>query len=328
MILKTYELSKINNHQNNLFLFYGNNQGFKSEFIKNFTNNLKNFYNYDEKDILDNPNNFLEKISSNSLFEERNNIIIKRATNKITKILEEISQNKLEDVTIIINSDNLEKKSKLRTFFEKSKKYICIAFYPDTEQVLVKIAYNFLKEKSIPMAPVDVNLIVSKCNGDRENLYNELKKIENYCKNRKKINSEEISKLVNLSENHDISELIDNCLAKNISKTINILNENNFVNDDCIMMTRIFLSKSKKILTLSNSFKENKDIDLTISSAKPPIFWKDKDITKKQILKWSPKNIKNLIYKISELELKMKKNSSNAINLLTDFILEQTSTKN
>ena len=144
MILKTYELSKINNFQNNLFLFYGNNQGFKSEFIKKFTNNLKNFYNYDEKDILDNPNNFLEKISSNSLFEEKNNIIIKRATNKITKILEEISQNKLEDITIIINSDNLDKKSKLRTFFEKSKKYVCIAFYPDTEQVLLKIAYNLL----------------------------------------------------------------------------------------------------------------------------------------------------------------------------------------
>ncbi len=326
MILKNYELSKINNSQNNLFLFYGNNQGFKSEFIKKLTNNLKGYYNYDEKDILENPDSFFEKISSNSLFEERKNIIIKRATNKITKILEEISPNKLEDITIIINSDNLEKKSKLRTFFEKSKKYICIAFYPDTKQILQKIAYDFLKEKNISISSADINLIVDKCNGDRGNLYNELKKVEYYCKRGKKINSSEITKLINLSENHEITELIDNCLAKNKNRTISILNENNFVNEDCILITRIFLNKSKKILKLSSTFENNKNIDLTISSAKPPIFWKDKDITKRQILKWSPKNTRNLIYKINELELKLKKNVTNSVNLVTDFILEQSST--
>ena len=326
MILKTYELSKINKSQNNLFLFYGNNQGFKSEFIKTLTNNLKNYYNYDEKDILENPDSFFEKISSNSLFEERKNILVKRASNKITGILEKITLKNLEDITIIINADNLEKKSKLRTFFEKSKEYICIAFYPDEKQVLQKIAYDFLKEKNISVSSVDINLIVDKCNGDRENLYNELNKIEYYCKKRKKINSVEISKLVNLTENHEITELIDNCLAKNKNRTISILNENNFVNEDCILITRIFLNKSKKILKLSNTFENNKNIDLTISSAKPPIFWKDKDITKRQILKWSPKNTRDLIYKINELELKLKKNVPNSVNLVTDFILEQSST--
>jgi len=158
-------------------------------------------------------------------------------------------------------------------------------------------------------------------------LINELKKIEYYAKNGKKINSENISKLINLNENHSISELVDKCLAKNKKKIIGLLNENNFSNDDCIMIIRSFIIKAKKLLTLSSSFEANKNIDLTISSAKPPIFWKEKEITKQQIYKWKPKNIKKLIYKLSEIELHIKKNINNSINLITDFILSQSSTE-
>ena len=83
--------------------------------------------------------------------------------------------------------------------------------------------------------------------------------------------------------------------------------------------------KSKKLLALSKAFETNKNIDLTISSAKPPIFWKEKEVTKQQILKWSSKNIKQLIYSISETELQIKKNINNSINLITDFILFHSS---
>ena len=145
--------------------------------------------------------------------------------------------------------------------------------------------------------------------------------------NGKKINTESISKLINLSENHSISELIDNCLAQNKKKIISILNENNFSNEDCIMITRSFMMKAKKLLALSKTFETNKNIDLTISSAKPPIFWKEKEITKQQIYKWKPKNIKQLIYALSETELLIKKNINNSINLITDFILSQSSTE-
>ena len=69
-------------------------------------------------------------------------------------------------------------------------------------------------------------------------------------------------------------------------------------------------------------------MDLTISSAHPPIFWKDKEITKQQIYKWSPKSIKKLIYKLADVELLIKKNMNNSINLITDFILEQSSETN
>ena len=189
------------------------------------------------------------------------------------------------------------------------------------------MAYNFLREKKISISSSNINLIVNKCSGDRETLVNELQKIELFSKNGKQINSENISKLINLNENHNISELVDNCLAQNKSKIIRILNENNFSNEDCIMIVRSFLIKSKKLLTLSKAFETNKNIDLTISSAKPPIFWKEKEITKQQIQKWKPKNIKNLIYALSETELQIKKNISNSINFITDFILIQSSSE-
>ena len=136
-----------------------------------------------------------------------------------------------------------------------------------------------------------------------------------------------IAKLTNLSENYSISELVDNCLAKNQKKTIYILNENNFNNEDCILIIRTLLNKSKKILKLSNDYANNNNIDLAISSAKPPIFWKDKEITKQQIYKWKPDNIKKLIFKINEIELLVKKNLNNSINLITDFLLDLSTSK-
>jgi len=324
MILKSYEINKINQKINNLILFYGKNEGLKKEALDLLIKEKNNISNFDEKEILDNEDNFVENILSKSLFEPQKFIVIKRATDKILKIIENLHQKDLEDTSIILNSDNLEKKSKLRSLFEKDKKLVCIPFYPDNDQTLSKLAYNFLKDKKISISPSNINLIVNKCSGDRETLINELQKIEFFSKNGKKINSENISKLINLNENHSISELIDNCLAKNKKKIIVILNENNFSNEECIMIIRSFLIKAKKLLALSKTFETNKNIDLTISSAKPPIFWKEKEITKQQIYKWKPNNIKQLIYALSETELQIKKNINNSINVITDFILSQS----
>ena len=325
MILKSFEIKKINQDINNLILFYGKNEGLKNEAINILVKNKNNISNYEEKEILDNENYFIESILSKSLFEQHKFIIIKRATDKILKLIEILHLKNLEDTTIILNSDNLEKKSKLRSLFEKEKKLVCIPFYPDNDQTLSKLAYNFLRDKKISISPSNINLITNKCGGDREKLINELQKIVYYTKNGKKVDIENISKLINLTENHSISELVDNCLVKNKRKIISILNENNFSNEDCIMIVRSFLIKSKKLLALSKAFETNKNIDLTISSAKPPIFWKEKEITKQQILKWNSKNIKQLIYSLSEVELQIKKNINNSINLVTDFILLQSS---
>ena len=327
MILKSFEINKIDQNTTHLILFYGKNEGLKNEALDVLIKDKINFLNYEEKDILNNEDNFIENILSRSLFDPHKFVIIKRATDKILKIIEILHLKNLEDTTIILNSENLEKKSKLRSFFEKDKALVCVPFYPDNDQILSKLAYNFLRDKGISISSSNINLIVNKCSGDREKLVNELQKIENFSKNGKKINSENISKLINLSENHSISELIDNCLAKNNKKITNILNENNFSNDDCIMITRSFLIKAKKLLSLSTTFENNKNIDLTISSAKPPIFWKEKEITKQQIYKWKPKNIKKLIYELSETELQIKKNINNSINLITDFILSKSSSE-
>ena len=324
MILKSYEINKIDQNINHLILFYGKNEGLKNEAVRILVKK-NDISNYEEREILDNENNFIENILSKSLFEQQKFIVIKRSTDKILKVIETLNFKNLQDTTIILNADNLEKKSKLRSFFEKDKKLVCIPFYPDNDQILSKLTYNFLREKKISISPSNINLIINKCSGDRETLINELQKIELFSKNGKKINSENISKLINLGENHSISDLVDNCLAQNKRKIISILNENNFSNEDCITIVRSFLIKSKKLLALSKAFETNKNIDLTISSAKPPIFWKEKEVTKQQILKWSSKNIKQLIYSISETELQIKKNINNSINLITDFILFHSS---
>ena len=326
MILKSYEAKKINLDKNKFLLFYGKNEGFKNETIEDLIKNESSISYYEEKEILENSKTFFESIISKSLFENEKIVIIKRASEKFFKIIEEISSKNVKDLILIINADSLDKKSKLRSFYEKSKEYICVAFYPDNDQTLLKLAYNYLTEKKVSVSPSNVNLIVNKCNGNRENLINELEKIENYNFGGKKINSEIIKKLINSGENISISELVDNCLAKNQRKTIYILNENNFSSDDCIVIVRTFLNKSKKIYALSKEYKLNRNIEQTISSAKPPIFWKDKEITKQQINKWTSENIRYLIYKLNELELLIKKNINNSISLVTDFILNEAST--
>ena len=324
MILKSYELKKINIDKNKIILFYGKNEGHKSIEIDKLIKKNYEIFKYDEKELIENQDIVIENILSKSLFQNDKMIIISRATDKLLKIIELINSKNLDDTFIVINASNLEKKSKLRLFFEKEKNLICVPFYDDSEQTLLKIAIDFLKEKKISIGTTNINLIVNRSNGDRQNLLNELKKIESFCLNGNRITTENISKLTNLVENHSISELINVCLAKNKKKTIHILNENNFSQEDSILIIRSLLSKLKKILLLSIEYRKNKNIDLTIASARPPIFWKDKEITKLQLLKWQPEDIKKTIYKLNQVELNTKKNLNNSINYLTDFILDQS----
>ena len=324
MIIKSYELNKIKNDFK-FFLIYGKNEGLKNQHIKQLLekNNNSNVIKYDEKEILENKDSFFENILSNSLFDNEKNIVINRSTDKISEIIIDLVERNIDNITIIINASVLEKKSKLRKLFEKEKNLACIATYPDTDEILSNLAQDFFKKIKISISQQNINLIVSKCGGDRLNLKNELEKIKIYLTEKKSISTEEISKLINLSENHTFYELIDNCLAKNTNKTLNILNENNFTNEDCIIILRTFLLKAKKILGLSLEYNKNKDINKTINSAKPPIFWKEKDIVKAQLNKWKPNKIKELIYLINDIELQIKKDYKNSILIVTDFILSQ-----
>jgi len=326
MIIKSFELDKINVKSSNFYLFYGENEGYKNEAIEKIFNiNIsKNIYRYEEKEILDNFESFFESIQSKSFFEKEKLILISRVTDKVKNIIEEIIEKNIEDIKIVLNSGILEKKSKLRSLFEKNKNTICVPFYADSNQTLSKIINNFFREKKIMVSQEKINLLIDRCRGNRQNLRNELDKIDSFVKNKKNINIDQIMKLTNLAENYNVSELIDSYLAANFKKTINILNENNFSIEDCMLITRTLLVKSKRLYKLLLEINNNKSIEEAISSFKPPIFWKDKEIVKQQIKNWSLNRAENLIYKTNELELLIKKNSYNSINILSDFIINRT----
>ena len=324
MIVKPYELAKVKKNIE-FFLLYGKNAGLKSQLITELLkgNNKESVFRYEEKEILDNREIFFENALSSSLFDNYKILVINRCSDKIHELIFDLFEKQIKDIKIIIIAELLEKKSKLRKLFEKEKNLACIPTYPDTNEILSQFALTFFRNHKISISQQNINLVVTKCSGDRINLKNELKKIKIYLGEKKKISTEELLKLINLSENHSLSELIDNCLAKNTFKTINILNDNNFTNEDCILILRTFLHKTKKILSLSIEFEKNKNLEKTIALARPPIFWKDKEIVKTQLLKRKPENILNLIKNINKTELQIKENFNNSILIIHDFILDQ-----
>ena len=324
MIYKTFQLKKIPDKAI-FYLLYGKNEGLKTDCINQILEKHDGkVFNYEEKQIKDENEAFYENILSGSLFESNKVIIINRASDKIFEIIQDLINRNTTNIIIIINAGILETRSKLRSLFEKNEDLVCIPTYPDNNDTLAKLTTIFFKKENIPISQQNINIIVDKCNGDRHTLNNELNKIKNYTLSKKKISSQEILSLINLSENFEISELIDNCLAQNKNKIINILNENNYSTDDCITILRTFLSKTKRILRLAIELEGSKDMNKTINSAKPPIFWKDKEIVKVQLNKWKTEKIKELIKNINNVELEIKKNYNNSILIVTNFILEKS----
>ena len=218
----------------------------------------------------------------------------------------------------------LDKRSKIRSFFEKETNTVCIPFYEDNNQTLSLLAQRIMRDKNISISQQLINIIVERAKGDRINLKNELQKIENFSRNKKNISIDDVLKITNLSENYDISELIDSCLSKNKKKLIRILNENNFNTEDCILILRTFLSKLKRLIELHLEINDKKNIDVVISSYKPPIFWKEKDVVKQQIKAIKFDEAKSLMVKGNQIELLMKKNPQFSINITTDFIINSS----
>ena len=324
MIIKYFELKK-KIEDNKYFLLYGNNNGLIEETITNILKPElpKNLNLYEENEILKDETSFIESLANKSFFDNEKLIIIKRCSDKIYKFIYSVIGKNFEDVFFILISDNLEKKSKLRSFFEKEKKTICVPFYEDNNQTLSLMANNFLENKNIKISQENINLLIERSRGDRKNLNNELVKIESFAKNRDKIGYNDILQLTNLAENHNVSELVDNCLAENKKKTLYILNENNFVHEDLIIILRTFLSKLKRLLKIkAETLKEN-NIDKVLSNFKPPIFWKDKEIVKKQVLLLKFQKIEDLIIKTNNLEYLLKKNPEISSFLVRNFILEK-----
>ena len=322
MIIKSFEIDKIKLTKNNLILLYGSNQGHKNQVIKELFVKVFNgqISRLDESEILNNYEEFISSLINKSLFEDHKLIIVSRTSEKIIKLVNEILERNVENTKIILNSDNLEKKSKLRALFEKEKNLTCVPFYEDNERNLSLLAQTFFRKKNIKVSQEIFNLLVGRYRGDRANLFNELNKIEILSITKKNIDLDDILKLTNLSENYSVFELVENYLAKNKRQVSKILNENNFANEECILILRTILNRSKRLLKLKESENETGNIDLTISSFKPPIFWKEKDLVKKQIQSWSRNEVKKIIYRVNDLEILIKKNSNNSLNFVSDFV--------
>ena len=321
MIIKSFEVDKIKSKNYKSILLYGVNQGLKEELIK--TSILNDFsgeiLKYDEAEVLEKSEIILESLLNGSLFDEQKLILISRCSNKIYSFVDKFLEKDISQVLVVLNSENLDKKSKLRTLYEKSKDLICVPFYEDNQQSLSIFANKYLQSKNIKLSREILNLIIERSQGDRGNLQNELQKIENLSLSKKNISNEDIINITNLAENYTVFELVDNYLAKNQKKVSKIINENNFVNDDSIIILRTLLSRSKRLLKLKNMQNVNKSIDDTIAVFRPPIFWKEKDIVKQQMSNWSEDEVKEKIFEISNLEILIKRSTS-SINLVSDLI--------
>ena len=322
MIIKSFELEKIISLNFNIHLIYGNNEGIKQDIINNYykKNYKGSILKYDEQDILTNKDEFISNLLNKSLFETEKLIIISRGTDKLTTVIDEVLERKEITAKIIIKSSNLEKKSKLRKLFEKEKNVICTPVYEDDSRSLNFIINNFLKDYKLSLSQEIKNILIERSNGDRINLKNELSKLKNLSITKKKLSIEDVLKLSNLAENYSVFELSDNYLAKNSKKVSNILNENNYSSDDCILIIRTILNKSKRLLKIRNEVDNNKNIDQVISTIKPPIFWKEKEIVKKQAQSWSTNEVKDIIFKINDLEALVKKNTANSMLFVSNFI--------
>ena len=325
MIVKNFELKNFINKKK-IFLIYGENEGLKEDLILEFSKfySKENTFKYSEKEIFLNLEGFYNNMFSQSFFEKKKLIIINNATEKVKNEIELILAKNIEDITLIFLSSILEKKSKLRNLFEKDKNLICVATYKDDHRVLFNFANSFFKSKKINISTESINLIIERSSEDRKNLRNELKKIDSFIGNKNKIYFDDLIKLTNLSENHSINKIVDISLAKNSKETLKILNENIFSTEDIIIIIRSYLIKSKRLLKLTTELEKNKSIDQVISASKPPIFWKDKDIVKKQLKIWNKESAIALIQNINEVELQLKRNAGPSLSILQNFIIEQS----
>jgi len=316
MILKSYEIikNKASFLKFNAFLLYGENYGLKKEIKEIITDSINNqdknkeILSLNDENISNNEENFYNFIFSGSLFGEKKILIINSSSDKIIRKMEEIIEKIPENVVLIVFSEILEKKSKLRNFFEKNSKTACVACYPDTERDLEIIATRELRSNNLSLTRESLNLIIEKSNNDRNNLKGELEKIKSYSLNKKKINIEEIKSLINFSGDYKSDSLINECLCGNITQYKKILSELYINTINHVYLLRILSNKIQRLLKLKEIENDFDSLDSLINSSKPPIFWKEKQIVRKQLSIWKLNDLKRVVDKINETELSCKTN--------------------
>jgi len=330
MIIKSYEIQKKNLSylKYNFYLLYGENFGLKKdikEFIKKLlkekNSNIEILSTY-EKDILDNEENFYNLIYSGSLFSNKKIITIYDATDKIINKISNVYDKYPENVFLIFFSEVLEKKSKLRNFFENKEKTICVPCYLDNEKDLEIIAQLEFKKNDISISRESMNLLIEKSNADRNNLRNEIEKIKSYSINKKKLELDEIKSLINFSGDYKSDNLVNECLCGNILQYKKIISELYVGAVNQVLLLRILGNKIQRLLKIKEQEHKSNNLDNLINNSKPAIFWKEKPIIKKQLSIWSLNDLKKVIYEVNNTELLCKKNSQISKFIFINFFSE------
>ena len=330
MIIKSYELKKNKTKilKNNLFLLYGENFGLKKDIRKFIITEIENendkieILSLYENEIIDNQENFYSLIYSGSLFSNKKIISIYDASDKMHEKINEVYNKYPKDVFIIIFSGVLEKKSKLRTFFEKNENAFCIPCYLDNERDLETLAQLELKKNNITLSREVINLLIEKSNSDRNNLRNEIEKIKSYSLTKKNIELDEIKSLINFSGDYKSDNLVNECLCGNILQYKKIISELYASTVNQIFLLRILSNKIQRLLKIKEQANKSESIDTLINNSKPTIFWKEKPLVKKQLNIWSLDDLKKMIDDINSTELLCKKNPQISNSIFFNFFSE------
>ena len=320
MIYKSYLIEQnINLLDKNLFLFYGENLGLKNELkdkIK-FQNKNAEIINLSQDDIISNIDNFFNEILHISLFDEKKIYFINQVNDKILDAIKKIEP-KIDYQKIYLMSESLDKRSKIRNYFEKSNNCGVVACYIDNEISFKKIIIERLKNYK-GVTTENINLISDKCNLNRDKLNNELDKIYTFFLE-KNIDRNKLEILLDNKINNDFSLLKDEAFNGNRIETNKLLSDTMIDSEKNILYLSII---NQRLLKLNEIFKliGQTSLEKAIDMLKPPIFWKDKPAFLKQAKKWNMNKIKKILNKTYSLELEIKSNSVVNKNILLKKLL-------
>ena len=309
---------KISEHSS--ILFYGVNEGLKKFFKKKIkdSNEKKLIINFHQDEIITNNDILINEVSNNSLFGEQKIILIENGTDKIFSVLELIFE-KLENIKIYIFSEPLDKKSKLRNFYEKSKTNLAVACYEDDQISIKKIVLKKLKNFQ-NLSQQNINLILESCGTNRIKLFNELNKIALYFSNNI-IDDEKLEKLLNNNVNDEFNKLRDAVINGDKNMTNRLLSNTTIEDEKNIFYLAVINQRLNKINELSDNFEKDKNLEIALNKLKPPIFWKDKPLFLAQRKNWNKKKLIIALKKTYEVELMFKTNSYLNKNIILKKLL-------
>jgi len=322
MIFKSYiiEQNIENIKKFNVFLFYGENQGLK----KDFKEQIKSYYNNNEilnlfqEEILKNSSLLVNEIKNKSLFNDEKIIFINEANDKIVSIVDDLF-NIIKDEKIFIFADNLEKRSKLRNIFEKSKDCGVVPCYQDNEITIRKIVSSELTNFK-GLTPEIINTIIQNTGLNRDKIHNEIEKIKS-CFKEKIIDTQKLEQLLNIKVNENFNALKDEALKGNQKNTNRLLADTIFEFENSVFYLNLINQRVNKLFEIEDLKKDNSNLEMIIANLKPPIFWKDKPIIIEQAKKWNKDKLKLAQKKTFDTEIKIKSDSTIRKDLLIKNLL-------